>query len=88
MFNRANRLFVKINDGSGVSLSGLFNEFQQAGDLGLGFGRHQLLELIFRHPVFQIMRDVKIFPPAIQNFKTRMLIVVACLTVFKGDRIA
>jgi len=71
-----------------VSLFGLFDQLNQTGDLGLGFGLHQAVELVFRQSFFHVLHHVKMLPPAVQDFKARMLIVTADFAVLKWHGIA
>jgi uncharacterized membrane protein len=44
-------------------------------------GRHQKIELVFGQMVFQIAHHIKVFPPAVQNFKAWLLVVTTDLAI-------
>jgi hypothetical protein len=71
-----------------IAFSSLFNQFDQAGDLWFGTRLQQMIELIFRQIVFQILHHIEVLPPAIQNLKTGLLVVTADFTIIERYGIA
>lgn len=67
---------------------GQLDQFDQAADFRLWLGLHQLLELVGRQMIFQIPDDIKVLPPAVQDFKTGLLMVAAYFAVLKRYGIA
>jgi hypothetical protein len=71
-----------------IAIFGLFDQFEQTCDFRLGTGGHQMIELIFRQIVLQILHHVEVLPPAIQDFKTGLLVVTAYLAIIKWYGVA
>ena len=71
-----------------VAFSGLFNQFDQAGNFRFGTSLSQTIELIFSQIVFQILNHIEVFPPAVQNLEAGLLVVTADLAVFKRYGVA
>jgi hypothetical protein len=71
-----------------VTLSGLFDQFNQAGNLWFRTCLQQKIELILSQIVLQILHHIKVFPPAVYNLKAGLLVVTAEFTVIKRYGIA
>jgi len=73
---------------STIAFPGLFNQLDQAGNLGFWTGLYQPGKLIFRQVVFQILHHIEVLPPAIQNLKAGLLLVPAYFAIIKRYGVA
>jgi hypothetical protein len=64
---------------------GLFNEFNKAYHLRFRPCIDNLIKRIFRQTRFQMSHDIKVFPPAVENFPTNGDIISACSAVMERD---
>jgi hypothetical protein len=78
----------KSQSRSTIAFPGLFNQFDQAGNLGFWTGLYQPDKLIFRQVVFQILHHIEVLPPTIQYFKTGLLVVTAYFAIIKRYGVA
>lgn len=71
-----------------IAIFCLFDQFEQTCDFRLGTGFHEMIELIFGQIVLQILHHIEVLPPAIQNFKTGLLVVTAYFAIIKWYGVA